>query len=1161
MPTVPQPDEIITSPQLPGSARVIVAIPEGGGVRIKAFTLDDEKFHDRLFQEGEFTIRRTSFDGDGTRFRLAALAERIRAAAQYDPQFAVGASQVDPLPHQIEAVYKHLLRSPRIRFLLADDPGAGKTIMAGLLMKELQYRGAVERTLIVTPANLTLQWADEIRTKFGEDFSMLRSEDLRATPGPALWQKHPRAIISIDLARRLEWLESFEGVHWDLVIVDEAHKMAAYKYGQKVDKTRAYQLGEALATRTDHFLLMTATPHRGDPDNFRLLLSLLDPDLFETNENIAPMLRQTTIPIFLRRLKEHMTDFDGKPLFPPRNVETVQYELVGIEKELYDAVTDYVAKRYERAQTLNDRAKRNVGLALAVLQRRLASSLRAIRSSLRRREDKLKVRLQEMRDNIPAKPIDSDFYDPENEPEDEEERWKNEDAILGLAPTVHNIKAMEEEITEVHALYLLAEEAEAAAETSDAERKLVELKRVLHQPFANGKSLWETGEKLLVFTENKDTLDYLRERFEAWGFRVASIFGGMDQQTRRDQQAYFKDPDGAQVMVATEAAGEGINLQFCRLMVNYDIPWNPNRLEQRMGRIHRYGQKYSVQIYNLVAENTREGIVLDTVLRKLDRMRDDLGSDGVYDIVGDLLSSTDLAELFERAVTRRQSLEEIRRSIGATVDARITANKQQHDMQNALIDALATDVMTATAREELYDEYRAAKEQRLVPEYVERFVVSAFRTLATDRNMRADIRQRTQEPGVWAIENVPHFIRQAAPAGYSIKPTYPRIIFNPALREDYPYADFVVPGHPLFESLLDLVRHSYGPALTSGARFVAPEGEQGLFWLLEMAVKDGNGEIAGKKLVGVHQQPDGTLEQQDPLALLDVEPLPAATATVPLLPIAFSALASTPQDVEAWGRAAILDPYLEKLRKRRAHEGNIREDYLNRSLNSLIADQDARVAKYIFDDRRRQRDPAQYDIGLRTLEQRLDEYRTRLAKRMDESTRLRSLGADPPRVIGVSAYLPAPPGMPEMETDSDPVSEDVSTLVATEYEQSQNRTPQDVARDNLGFDMRSIGAGEIRYIEIKGRKHSGPVMLTANEWIKAARFGAEYWLYVVYDCATPQPRLVCIQDPASCLTVAEDVFTAARFRVNVGEIMKNGSLTEDAAPIPTHWLNIEGTQA
>jgi SNF2 family DNA or RNA helicase len=1146
-------NDIIVSHQLPEPARVIVVTPEGTGLRIGAAGIDTNQFYDRVFQPGEFTIRRVTFAADGERFRLAALADRIQAAAQFDPHFAVGMSQVDPLPHQIDAVYNHMLKSPRIRFLLADDPGAGKTIMAGLLLKELQHRGVVERALVVAPANLTMQWQDEMQMRFGEAFTVIRSEQLKAHPGSAVWTHHPRAVISVDLAKRKEVTETFAGVKWDLVVVDEAHKMAAYRYGDKIDKTQAYQLGEQLSAQTDHLLLMTATPHRGDPDNFRLLLMLLDPDLFQANEGLQRLLTQSDMPIFLRRLKEKMVDFENKPLFPPRAVETVRYTLVGKEKELYDAVTEYVVERFQRAEMIADeRTRRNVALALMVLQRRLASSLRAIRTSLARRKEKLQQQLQELQTNPTAikQPtlVTINAFSAlslgDEEPDDEEERWAQEDQALGAIVSAQTVREFQIEIDEVSRLCELARAAEEEAEHHDSERKLAELRAVLKNPLDDGRTLWQSGEKLVVFTENRDTLDYLTDRFRAWGFRVANIYGGMDQETRRQSQAYFKASDGAQIMVATEAAGEGINLQFCRLMVNYDIPWNPNRLEQRMGRIHRYGQRYSVRIFNLVAENTREGEVLDKILTKLEQMRSDLGSDNVYDIIGDLLSAADLAELVQRAIKNRQTLEDIQLAVESKVDA----NEQRRRMQASLMESLAADVMSAEALDEIYDKVRTANEQRLVPEYIEQFVVRSFRALCGDKGYRSDIQQRKQDPGVWTIETVPHFIRAAAPKGFSIRPSYPQIIFSKSLQEQYSRAEFIAPGHPLFDALLLLVQGNYSSMLTEGARFAASTAEQGLFWLLEATVKDGTGAIAGQKLIGVHQHLDGTLAEVDPLALLDAEPLAKVDdgADGSTLPPSIQSLASTSKPVEAWCKQMVVDPYVAGLREQRQREGNVRETYLQRSLQTLIDVQDAKILSYAVDDKARKHDSHAYDIGLRTLQQTLDEYKSRLQHRMEESAKLRAVGADAPRVVGVCAYVEAPTVLLGAEEDTDPNTETCAVEVAMAYERDHGREPASVEMQNLGFDLRSRGANEIRYIEVKGRKGTGLVMLTANEWIKAARFGSEYWLYVVYDCATPNPRLVVIQDPAAKLTVAENVFSAARFRVNVGEINRVGTSVRNA---------------
>jgi len=1143
-----QRNDVFTSPQIPEPARVKSVIWTGTHFEIEAVGLTTNQYYERTFTPAEIAVRRITLGADGPRFRLALLAERIRAAAQYDPQFAVGVSQVDPLPHQIDAVYNYMLKSPRIRFLLADDPGAGKTIMAGLLLRELEQRGALERTLVIAPANLTMQWQDELRLKFNRDFAIIKREQLLAQSGSDLWRSHPRAIMSMDFARRPDVRKAFEGATWDLIIVDEAHKMAAYRYGKKVEKTQAYQLGEVLSKRTDHLLLMTATPHRGNPENFRLLLALLDADLFEQPEQFEQILRQRQMPIFLRRLKEQLKDFDGRPLFPPRAVETLTYELTGSEKDLYEAVTDYVSNRFQRAARLtSERARRNVGLALLVLQRRMASSLRAIRTSLERREARLRQQLAEIQAN-PAlltgaspHPLweQHDYIDEADEQwDDDEARWELEEDLLAEAFFVKSIGELEQEIAEVQALRELATEAENEAVANGRERKLEQLYRALHKPLVAGNNLWEMNEKLLVFTENKDTLTYLVEQFRAWGFTVTQIAGGMTQEERRAAQAEFKRPDGAQILVATDAAGEGINLQFCRLMVNYDIPWNPNRLEQRMGRIHRYGQRFSVKIFNLVAENTREGSVLATLLTKLDQMRDDLGNDLVYDIIGDLLSSSELADLLQQAVVNRQSLDEIRASITGLVDT----NEQRRRIETALTDALATDALNTETLAALRERDRIAREQRLVPEYIQDFVVQAFNTLAADFGYAPRIHPRNDAPEVWRIESVPAPFRQAAPPGYTLEASYPRLVFKRELREQYPTAEFVAPGHPLFGALLQLVRERYGPLLTQGACLHVSPHEQGLFWLFEVQVKDGTGAVAGQQLVGIHHAPDGTATATDPLRLLDGATLP--TAPDPAVIQHYQQQAANQQPVVEWCRNEVLNPFLEELRQQREHEASVRDTWIQRSLDYLIEQQDEKIiehgTQHPIND--------QYTIGLRTLQEKLDEYKARREQRLAESARLRALGSDTPRLVGVCALLPFPPPDPPDTADdgNDPDVEQVAIRVATHYEQQHGRSPISVERDQLGFDLRSTSPTETRYIEVKGRRARGDVLLTYNEMIKAMRFGNSYWLYVVYDCASDQPELIPIQNPAQQVVLHASQQHTMRFRVPMADV------TRHAAPDAPH---------
>ncbi|NLE38382.1 MAG: DEAD/DEAH box helicase, partial [Pirellulaceae bacterium] len=559
---------ILEGPHWTEPVQVLTVKARGSRIEIQSVGLNTKRLWNKLLNADEFdgsvkitqTGQLAVLDGNPTHFRLAAEAHRIRLAYQYDPHFAVSVSQVDPLPHQMDAVYGHLLTQPRIRFLIADDPGAGKTVMGGLTIKELKFRALIERILIVTPANLTDQWRRELHEKFGESFTVVNRASVSAAYGRNVWEDNSQCITSVDfLARQEDILNLLRDVHWDLVIVDEAHKMAAYKYGTKVNKTQRYELGEFLREHTDHFLFLTATPHKGDPDNFVLLLQLLDRDLYATGNILAEATTHRENRIMIRRLKEDMKKFDGSPCFPPRHVMTLSYRLSRDELDLYDAVTDYVQTNFQRAMAAENR---NVGLALTVLQRRLASSVAAIRLSLERRLKRLKElrKLGKIKQEYGELPDDLDDLA-------ETDRWRFEDEVVERLTMAENMAELEAEIEELDRLVRQAKHTEKNV----IETKFEELRRVISEHLSG------RAERLLVFTEHKDTLDFLVGRLTNLGFHCCTIHGGMTLEKRIDAEREFFEQCPS-VMVATEAAGEGINLQFCSLMVNYDIPWNPNRL-------------------------------------------------------------------------------------------------------------------------------------------------------------------------------------------------------------------------------------------------------------------------------------------------------------------------------------------------------------------------------------------------------------------------------------------------------------------------------------------------------------------------------------------------------------------------------------------------------
>ncbi|KAA0008703.1 MAG: DEAD/DEAH box helicase, partial [Thermoplasmata archaeon] len=549
----------------------------GRYVRIAGFTLHSKMHVDRLLTEEDLSliqISKEEFDfsapADRTFLRIEGL--RFKYASIFDPLLAMNVSKIDPLPFQIEAVYGYILKRPRIRFLIADDPGAGKTIMAGLVIKELKLRKLANRILIVVPGHLKDQWRRELKDKFDENFVVVDRHTFNALYGENPWEMNNQIITSIDFAKQEEILPTLNSVYWDLVIVDEAHKMAAYRYGEKISRTKRYKLGEILSKTSNHLLFLTATPHKGDPENFRLFLDLLAPGFFATPEMVEESLKNKDNPLFIRRLKEDLKDFEGRPIFTRRFPMTLKFNLSDEEIDLYNEVSRYVVHQYNRA--LRQDKKRNVAFALVILQRRMASSTYALLRSLERRKEKLEKILIGKEE---PKELKIDFE--ELEDLEESERWKKEEEWEGVTLA----KDPEELRGEIETIDRLIEKAKEILK-GEKEVKLRELRKAITEGFRKIREMGGNS-KILIFTESRDTLEYLVRKVRSWGYKVNFIHGGMSLEERIKAEKVFRDE--TEIMVATEAAGEGINLQFCHIMINYDIPWNPNRLEQRMGRIHR----------------------------------------------------------------------------------------------------------------------------------------------------------------------------------------------------------------------------------------------------------------------------------------------------------------------------------------------------------------------------------------------------------------------------------------------------------------------------------------------------------------------------------------------------------------------------------------------
>ena len=1099
--------DIIESHQWPEPVQIDLVEEMGEDVRLVGSTVHSRDHIDVMLtrdEVNELQVGKLSIDfkAKARHVFLGLEARRYRYAALYDSLFAVSASKVDPLPHQIEAVYGHVLKLSRIRFLIADDPGAGKTIMAGLIIKELKLRHLINRTLIVAPGHLKDQWRRELKERFEESFRIMDRAGLDSVPGENPWSRESQIITSIDFAKRDEVMPAIAATPFDLVIVDEAHKMAAYQYGDKTKKTSRYQLGRTLSKSSTHLLFLTATPHKGDPENFRLFLDLLEPGFFATSEDLRESVTAGDNPLFIRRVKEDLKDFEGKPLFLPRYVKTLAFEL-GVEspdeKELYNRLSEYVNDQYNKALTKDKR--NNVAFALVILQRRLASSTFALLTSLKRR----RVRLSELLEGAAERKRTESAPDFETIDDlSEEERWREEEIWEALSVAENR----EELQREIETIETLAGMARTIIE-DESEIKLRELRKTL-----DDLEVRFPGEKILIFTESRDTLVYLQGKMEGWGYSVTVIHGALRLEDRIKAESEFKNQ--TQIMIATEAAGEGINLQFCHLMINYDLPWNPNRLEQRMGRIHRYGQLQEVFVYNLVAKDTREGEVLTALFNKIEEIQTALGSDKVFDVLNEVLYGVNLSHLLLEAAANARSTDEILAELDIQVDEKYIAEVKEN-----LGESLATRYIDYTRLGEMAER---ARERRLIPEYTDAFFRKAFATLNGKLYDRRD--------GFLAIESMPFPVRRIAEKEIfrqkygGVLRKYPRATFDKDVAFKNPDVEFISFGHPLFEAVLGWVDENLSGDLKQGAVFEDPDGKwDGVILFYEGEIRDGTRQVAGARLFAFYLSSDtGTIEPIEPTAIWD---------------LAESSQQAASEDIDALKAKVMpelmpaLRGYKEELAVERKRQAEIKEKYGLKSLNHLIVQLDGDLIS-LFERRAKGEN---VDRVVRNKEEQKQDYEDNLKTLELTIAQEGRLTPSMPNYLGAIRVIPAPTENPAMK--SDPEIERIGMEVTMRHEREHGRTPEDVSAENLGFDVRSTDQeGKKRYIEVKARAGLGAVALTQNEWFKAKQFKLDYFLCVVLNAGT-QPDLYTIQNPAE-KTHPEEQIEVVRHLISLGEIREKG---------------------
>lgn len=1110
--------------------RVVSVDPLGDNSVTVVYRTDDGRLGERVIfrsNEAELNVasegRPWAFDADGEGFKLATEAIRINLAHLFDPMMAVHTSNVEPLPHQITAVYESMLPRQPLRFVLADDPGAGKTIMAGLLIRELLMRADAARVLIVSPGSLVEQWQDELFEKFGLSFTLFTRElvDQSRTGNP--FDDHDLLVARLDqLSRSEELQEKLKLCRFDLVVVDEAHKLSATWFGTKINETKRFKLGQLLGSISRHFLLMTATPHNGKEEDFQLFLSLLDSDRFYGKFRDGA--HKVDVSDLMRRMvKEDLLKFDGTRLFPERIAYTANYKLSEAEAELYNLVTAYVKEEMNRADALDGKRKGTVGFALTALQRRLASSPEAIYQSLKRRREKLKRRIEEEKikqrgGKISASEIFADQA-PENIWESDEDMAPEdfetfEEEVVDQATAAQTIAELE---AEVFTLEHLEKKAKALRDGGQ-DRKWEELREILQNtPEMRGPDGLQR--KLIIFTEHRDTLNYLADRIRGLLGKheaVNMIHGGVHREDRRKVQELFRNDKDTRVLLATDAAGEGVNLQNANLMVNYDLPWNPNRLEQRFGRIHRIGQTQVCHLWNMVANETREGDVFQKLFEKIEIERKALGG-RVFDILGEVFDGVSLRDLLIEAIrygedpARKKHLQEV-------VQGALDTDKLREIISR---NALAEEVMDERRLFALKEEMEKAEARKLQPYFIRAFFSQAFDRLGGDLKPRGF--------GRFEITHVPALIRERDRQIQGrdrrnmnpVTPKYERVCFEKSrIRvDDKPgeaLASLLHPAHPLMQAVVDLTIEQHRSKLKQGSVLLDPndEGvEPKLMLMLDHSVKEGgeSGVVVSRRLQFVTIDPAGRIENAGWAPHLDLTPLDEVQSKMVADQLdALWIKKDLEQVALAHASERLVPEHFEEVRARR-------ERQVDKNL-AAIRERLVKEIDYWSDrhDKLRTDLQAGKDVRL-TLEnvrRTIDELTVRLENRSKELEAMRHVVSAMPVVVGGALVIPAGllaqrNGEPQGQTwtaDADARArvERVAMEAVRKAEEALGHQVIDVSAEKCGWDLTAVvpvADGKLpqaRHIEVKGRaKGQSTITVTRNEILYGLNQADKFLLAVV----------------------------------------------------------------
>ena len=1112
--------------------RIVTTEPVGDNALTVYYKTADGSLRERmLFRTDEANLslaesgRPWAFDAPGDAFKLAAEAYRINLAHLFDPMMAVHTSNVEPLPHQITAVYESMLPRQPLRYVLADDPGAGKTIMAGLFIRELLMRADAKRVLIVAPGSLVEQWQDEMFEKFGLSFTLFSREQVEQSRSGNPFDDFDLLIARVDqLARSEDLQEKLMLTQWDLVVVDEAHKLSASYFGNKVNKTKRFLLGETLGAITRHFLLMTATPHNGKEEDFQLFMSLLDADRFYGKFRDGAHKVDVT-DLMRRMVKEDMLRFDGTRLFPERRAYTVNYKLSDPEAALYAAVTDYVKTEFARADQLADGGRKGtVGFALTALQRRLASSPEAIYQSLKRRRNKLKRSVEDEKLRQRGQALAETLNGSNGLPEDiwdsaddlpSEDYEALEERLVDQATASQTIPELEAEIIILEGL----EEQARQVVHSGQDRKWDELSRLLQDtPEMHDDA--GRQRKLIIFTEHRDTLNYLAVKIRGLigsEEAVVMIHGGVKREERRKVQELFRNDPTARVLIATDAAGEGVNLQNANLMVNYDLPWNPNRLEQRFGRIHRIGQTEVCHLWNMVASETREGDVFQRLFEKLEVERAALGG-RVFDILGEVFEEKSLKDLLIEAI-RYGADPEVRARLLKKIEGALDTDHLENIIKR---NALCEEVMDEKRLFAVKEEMEKAEARKLQPFFIRAFFNQAFAALGGEL--------RPREPGRFEITNVPAIIRErdrqitgrdrrnADP----VLRRYERVCFEKQYvrvtdRVGAPMASLLHPGHPLMQSVTDIVLEQHRNKLKQGAVLVDPSDlgvTPKVMFIIDHRVLEGQdpNRVASRRMQFVEIDAAGTTINAGWAPHLDLEPLDASDMALIQDVLASPWIAKDMEHAAlAHAGSHLVPEHFDEVRSRR-------EKSVDKTLNAvherLVKEINFWSDRYIKlqDDLAAGKDVR---LTLENVRRTIDDLTARRESREKELLAMRHVVSATPVVLGGALVIPAGllmqrKGVPAEQGgwSADAAArarvEQMAMRAVMEAERALGHDVIDVSAQKCGWDVTSQPKpvdGRLttsRHIEVKGRaKGQSTITVTRNEILYGLNQADKFILAIV----------------------------------------------------------------